>query len=376
MKNETFKIFDRIPLEKKREILEIPPMVDQLVRREVESFHGLSPYYIQDNFKSGPSEIICRFQGNKMANLTNLEGFQKSKLINVRCTAIAHFMAELYNKYSAIMEDMDVIVPFSFSDMSTAPRQRIPSLTFCKSPNSNNILIPSVNNLVGYAELEHVAMYDYPLLEKRDEMCFVGSFTNVEWNGKGMEHNQRLQIAALAAEHPQLYSKLIAPKDFGESFKEVHAKAIELFPALADPEIFTTQYDNVEIKDQLHRKYQICVDGHVCAWARLPWQLGSNSVPIKIRNPDFAFKEWYYPLLDFNKHCLEINLEDLDEVFEYLVHSPDEQLAIAGRGKTFVEEYITPDLGQRILLWTILLLSEQQQLFLPELPDQTPVPSE
>jgi len=369
MYNQTFTMTRHMPLEEKRKILEIPEEIDALCRSQVSSFKGYSAYDIEENYKFGTNDILVRFQQGKMANLKNFDSFESSKLVNVRCKAIASMMDTLHKRFPEIMEDLDLIIPFSFSDMSTAPRQRIPSLTFSKEQSSNNILVPSVNNLVGYAEMEHVAMYDTPLLHKKDEACFVGSLTNIHWNGKGMASNQRLQLAAYSKgpECP-FFARIIPPKDFNEErFNEIYKEVCEHFPSLADGNEVYFQDKRIELREQLQYKFQLCVDGHVCAWARLPWQLGSNSVPIKIRNPDFKFMEWYYPLLDFGKDCVEINMDQLPEVLEWLKDDPEEQLAISERGKSFIDKYINGELGQRILLWTILLLSDKQQLYLQEL---------
>lgn len=360
-----------MPLEEKKKRLGIPDDVDRLCRRQVESFRGYSAYHLEENFDFGPNDVLVRFQKGKMANLKNTQSFDTSQLVNVRTKAIAALMDRLYGEagFADVMDDLDLIIPFSFSDMSTAPRQQIPTLTFSKEQNSNNIVIPSINNLVGYAEIEHVSMYDYPLLDKNDEACFVGSLTNIYWNGKGIAANQRLQLANYAkGEECPFFARVLPPKTYDEEeFAKVYAEVTEVFPNLASGEEFSQQKERVEIRKQLDYKYQLCVDGHVCAWARLPWQLYANCVPIKIRNPDFKFMEWYYPLLDFSKDCLEINMDQLPEVIEWLKNDPEEQMAISQRGKSFVQQYINPDLGQRILLWTILLLSEKQQLFLPEL---------
>jgi len=304
-----------------------------------------------------------------MANLKNQEAFDRSFLVRTRCQAIALVLNKMYPEYEEIMSDLDLIIPFSFSDQATSPRQSIPSLTFCKEPGSNNILIPSINNLVGFAEFEHVGMYDVPLLHKSDKMCFAGSLTNIHWNGKGIKHNQRLQIADMASTRENLFARIVPPKEYDDDdFKKVYDEVTTVFPSLADSDSFREKPERVSMEDQLKNyRFHLCIDGHVCAWARLPWHLLANVVPIKIRNPDFDFMEWYYPLLNKSRHFLEVDMDQIDEVYEWLKNDVEAQLDISRAGREFVETYISTDLGQRIFLWTLLLMSEKQQLFLKEL---------
>jgi len=372
MRNRKFGVFKKRPFEDRIKRLDLAPEIMALVDQEVSTFRNFTPEYIHDNYKYGPSDLVLRIQGNRTGVMENGERMAESTLIDARCKAVASIVGGLWERgYRDIMDDLDIIIPFSFSDMTTADRQEIPSLTFCKEVGSNNILVPSINNLLGHPELEHIGMVDGPLSSKEDKMCFVGSLTNIYWNDMGMEHNQRLQVANMVGEIDDLVCKINKPMLYDErEFLAVADEVYTHFPNIRGNNTLSTNEDKVELVTQLKYKFQICIDGHVCAWARLPWQLKSHSVPIKIRNPDYGFLEWFYPLLNTSRHCIETNLADLPETFEYLVNNPEYQSDIDRAGSDFVDKYISTDIAQRVFLYTLLCINETQPIYIDDLNEE------
>jgi len=373
MRNERWDLCqEHMPLSQKIKRLDLPSEIMTLVEQEVSTFHSFTPFYMKEKYIHGQSEMMIRFQGNKVGITDQGEKMGESELISARCQALASVIGALWKRgFHDIMQDLDIIVPVSFSDTVSSPRQEIPSLTFCKEVGSNNILIPSVNNLLGYAEMEHISMVDRPLLSKEDKMCFVGSLTNIHWNDMGMQYNQRLQLANMVGKSPNLVCKLNKPKNYdNKKFREVEQEVFSHFPDIRATNSLITSDDKVDLETQLKYKFQICIDGHVSAWARLPWQLISHSVPIKVRNPDFNFMEWYYPLLNMSRHCIETSMDRLEETFEYLVQYPEVQQEIDQAGRDFVTKYINTDLAQRIFLYTLLLISEHQPVYMDVLTEE------
>ena len=116
----------------------------------------------------------------------------------------------------------------------------------------------------------------------------------------------------------------------------------------------------MSIEDQIAHRYQLCVDGHTCAWARLPWQMQSNCVPIKIRNRRHDWKEWFYYLLNPCKHFLEVDIEDLSIAYEYLKNNPQAENDIVQAGKDFVSKYYSENFAKEVLMETLILLNKKQ----------------
>jgi hypothetical protein len=86
----------------------------------------------------------------------------------------------------------------------------------------------------------------------------------------------------------------------------------------------------------------------------------SNSLPIKVRNRKTSWREWFYPLLDFSKHCIEADIDDLEEVYESLENNKQLQEDIIYTGKQFVQKYWNKNLAIDVLVQTLYLLNKIQ----------------
>ncbi len=347
--------------------LRISDEIADIVHEQVNRFN-FSPMYILDHYRLGESDLILRFKQDKVGILKNMELMSRN-LIDVRCKILSTIIVDLYKKYPGIMNKLDVVMPICLSDLNDKIMRHIPCLTFSKHRSSNNILIPSINNLGYYKEYEYVDMLDRPLFHKIDQMCVAASLTNIYWNGKGIEHNQRLQVGELAATNPTaFFCRIMKPPKFGdEEWVEVCDKVKDSYPNLYSSECFVHEEDRVDMSTQLKYKFQLCMDGHTCAWARLPWQLKSNSVTMKIRKPHADYVEWFYYLLRPGKEFLEVDMDDLEDVYEYIRHEPEHQLDISNAASSFVDKYLNNDLAQRIFLYTLLCLGKKQTIHLGDL---------
>jgi hypothetical protein len=332
----------------------------KLVAREVTPFKGFTCNHIIQNYQCGVSDMVLRFRRGEIAILSNGELMDNKQIVSVRCRLLANVLAELYQTYQEEMDQLDLVIPVCLSDTNETHLQDIPCLVFSKTSFSNNIVIPSVNNLAGQWELDHVHAWDKPLYMKSDTLCFVGSLTGRQDSPESLKGNSRLQIAAKASANPYYFCKIMRPPQVTEEdFAGLINRCREVYPDLQD-NIFMNQEDKIHLNQQLDFKYQICVDGHTCAWARLPWQMGANCVPIKIRNRRHAWREWYYPLLDSSKHFLEVDVDELDDAYMFLINNPQIQDDINEEGKSFVKTYIDRELAMRVFLQTLLLLNETQ----------------
>lgn len=335
----------------------VPDEVYNLIKQEVDQFKNFTSGYIMNQYPLGVSDLVVRFKGHETQILKNIELFQEKHIVNARCRLLASYIEDAARLYPDLFKNLDVILPVCFSDTSDTPLQTIPCLVFSKTAFSNNILIPSPNNLVGHWEVESVNAFDMPLESKLNMMCFIGSFTG---NLQDLPNNMRLKMAAKASNDPNFFCRLIRPPKMEEhEFAEVLKECKRLYPELSD-NLIVNEDNKIPLLDQLEYKYQICVDGHTCAWARLPWQMKANSVPIKIRNPRHNWKEWFYPLLQPNKHFLEVDIEEVSMAYEYLENNPQARNDINEAGKAFVDKYCSPEMALNVLTQTLLLLNEKQ----------------
>lgn len=332
-----------------------------LIEKETSSFKSyFTPEYLLRNYKYGPSDIIIVFDKGRIGIVGNEELYREKMIVNVRANMIGKIINDAWHKYPEIINDFKLVVPFCFSDKSDSPIQSIPCLSFSKAEFSNNIVVPSIDNYCALEPtfLQRVDQFDILLSQKENRMCFFGSWTgNV---GDKIADNPRLLLAAKAANSDNIVCRMSRPPMFPEdAFLKSIQKANELYPELNNEIILNTE-QAVGIQDQLKYKYQLCVDGHTSAWSRLPWQMYSNSLPIKVRNRRTSWREWFYPLLDFSKHCIEADIDDLEEVYESLENNKQLQEDIIYSGKQFIQKYWNKNLAMDVLVQTLYLLNKIQ----------------
>jgi hypothetical protein len=341
-------------------MLGLPSEVTSLVKENVRAFRHYSFSHIVENYRLSRFDIIGRIKGKNLGVLEgkNSQEFQTSHFMQHRAGVLQHTLNGLHQKYPEEANRINLTIPICLADATDIPFQEIPALAFSKAAFSSNIPIPSINNILGYTENSIVNYADKPFFSKDDGLCFVSSITGSTDTDEAVKNNQRLQVAAkMGYSLPGLCRLIKPPKIDPQEYEEILQRVTCMFPSLPKSIFLDERYS---LPEQLKYKYQICVDGHSCAWARLPWQMLSNSVVLKIRNPRVSWEEWYYPLLNPSRHFLEIDLEDLEEAYNFLQSHPDVQHDLAYSGREFVETYLTQDVAEKVFLYTLLLLSEKQ----------------
>lgn len=331
-----------------------------LIENQIAPFRSyMSAEYLLDKYNYGVSDVMIHFNQGAMDIVGNQDLFHSKNIVNVRAKMFGQLMQYAMQKYPSIMSSLNLTIPFCFSDTSDLPLQAIPCLVFSKAAYSTNILIPSLDNIFQSNHLQQVDLYDTPLSQKENRMCFFGSFTgNVV---DKIKDNTRLQIAAKAANSDSIVCRISRPPMFPEdSFQEAINRANDIHPELNN-EIILNDERGIGIPDQLRYKYQLCVDGHVSAWSRLPWQMYSNCIPLKIRNSKKSWIEWFYPLMDFSKHCIEIDIDDIEDVYREIESNKQMQEDISQSGKEFIKKYWDQNLAIDVFIQTLKLLNEIQK---------------
>jgi hypothetical protein len=336
----------------------------RIIEREVSNYVPVATEQLEKEYVYGPSDLILQFhtwQGNPQVRISERDNPALAKqtlqkpIVNVRLQMLAkawHIACKKHN-----ISHVDIHIPVCFSDSSDMPLQKYPCLVFSKAAYSSNILMPSLNNFVHCHEIDQLEVCDTPIETKTNKMCFAGSFTgNTTFD---LSNNPRLRLAAFAAENPDITECWIGrpPGEAPEVFEKKLKEANDLY---FTGNIIQNTNQGKSIQEQIQHKYQLVADGHTCAWARLPWQMYSNCVPIKVRNHKRKNIEWFYHLLDFSKHCIEVGIEELKEVYEELEKRPRLQKDIAEAGKDFVKKYWTQDLAIDVFAQTMILLNQKQ----------------
>lgn len=337
---------------------DLPQEVFNIILKETANYNPVGVNFLMAENKArkyGAKELLIRFgEGNvSIIGEEHLKVYENSEFIQARAALIGSIYIKYIEQYPWIKDQINLVVPFAFSDTADTQLQDIPCIAFSKRAYSNNILIPSVNNLLGYSPESQIEMIDIPLKYKVNKMCFVGSFTDTE-----LKDSTRLQIAKLAAKDPErFFCRIVRPPNFNEDeYNKIYYLAKSSLGESAE-EILINSEKKIQMDQQLPYKYQLCVDGVTCPWQRLPWQMRANCIPIKIRNRHYEWKEWFYPLLDRSLHFLEVDIDDIVDTFEYIKENPEEQIRINEAGKEFVSSYLSKDIAEKYLIQTLLILS-------------------
>jgi hypothetical protein len=331
----------------------VPKEVFKILESETESFRNYTTDYIATNYNLGVTDTICRFKGKDVQIIKGMEKYEEKLIVKARAQLIQTYITDAYELWPELIDSIDVTIPICWSDSSDNPLQKIPCLVFSKKAYSNNILMPSLNSLVGHWELRRVHHFDTPLYDKEDTLCFAGSMTGYS-SGK-----TRLKLANMLPDGS--YCKIIKPKmESDEWWAKIKADIEQNFPNIIEKQRLIETDERFPVEEQLKYKYQLCVDGHTAAWARLPWQMASNTVPIKVRNPKSDNIEWFYNLLKPNKHFLEVDIDEIIPTYEYLKTDLDLQRYISESGKRFVSKYCGQELALKVLIQTLLLLNQKQ----------------
>ncbi len=344
--------------------MKLPQEVHQIIKDETAPFKNYTTRYILDNYQLGPSDMILRFLGDEVQVLKKIESDRK--LLEIRSQMLASVVKSYSRMNPGKLKDLDLVVPVCFSDTSDNPLQEIPCLVFSKTSFSNNMLIPSVNNLLPSPEITTINGLDTPTHKKKQSLCFVGSLTgNIE---NDIDNNVRIQLLEnlISWKDDDRFMKLIRPPKMKDGEKRFNDTILEIQKRVTNAGIedikkyVVNSEERTSLADQIKHRYQLCVDGHTCAWARLPWQMQSNCVPIKIRNRRHDWKEWFYYLLNPCKHFLEVDIEDLSIAYEYLKNNPQAESDIVQAGKDFISKYYSSDFAEKVLIETLILLNKKQ----------------
>jgi len=344
--------------------MSLPTEVRQIIESETSTFKNYSTDYIVKNYQLGDSDMILRFKRDEVLVLKKPEN--ERFLVEARSSSLAAWMYEINKLYPGKLKDLDLTIPVCFSDTSNTPLQEIPCLVFSKTSFSNNILMPSLNNMLDSPEIHVVNAIDSPTHKKSPSVCFAGSLTGNTSNDIG--NNVRIQLLKELIEWDEnsMCLRLVRPpkmENGEERFENTILEIAKMMPNQGIENIkkyVVNSEQKLSIQEQLKFRYQLCVDGHTCAWARLPWQMQSNCVPIKIRNKRHDWKEWFYYLLNPCKHFLEVDIEDLSIAYEYLKNNPQAENDIVQAGKDFVSKYYSSDFAKEVLMETLILLNKKQ----------------
>lgn len=337
--------------------------LENLVEKEADNYRYYENWEPVDN-----SHIVVEFNNSRVVPKQDLSGYRQ--LVQIRFANFARLYNMIASSNPGYAKAINLTIPMCLSDKSDTPIAKQPALVFSKESYSNNILIPSYDQLMSLSlQFDTVDDNDIPFLNKESKCCFVSSLTNIYWNHRGIEHNERLKVCDLAAKNPDLfYAHISQPPGFNpQEWKSVCMDIMEFFPELYRSDVFVAEgHVRLPIKDQLFYKYLISVDGHTSAWSRLPWQMYSNSIPIKVRNRHHDFIEWFYPLLNKSKHLIETDIQDIIEIKRTL--DRDKQLAqdIAEAGRSFVNEFLHQETAVKYLFSTLLRLSRLQGIYSDE----------
>ncbi len=227
----------------------------------------------------------------------------------------------------------------SFCDVAPAP-----VFSWCKHKtwNSSTVCIPDYEALSGnydFAEKIREGIRQYPWEKKQNKAFWRGGASG----GWGFDFLPRLELVQVSSCFPEL----------------LDAKFTEIFPFQEEREKFTPHLGTpISVTDHLQYKYQILVDGHVCAFSRAYWQLLSGCVIFKNESPWY---QWYYRVIQPYEHYIpyQADASDLIEQLQWASDHDDQVRAIAQNAAHFAENNLR---HSDIMLYVYLLFQKYAEL--------------
>tara|TARA_R100000008_G_scaffold2672_1_gene2069 strand:+ start:393 stop:1265 length:873 start_codon:yes stop_codon:yes gene_type:complete len=218
------------------------------------------------------------------------------------------------------LELNDFKFAISMNDFSEETNDHnLPFLSFCKTSESNHILIPNVDFFTGliYKCIKE-SSFDIFYRTKSDSSIFAGSDTG------GL--NRIKYCNAILNDN----------NNFGV-INFVQNKTEDISIKYPNFEQFSGR---LTIAEQLKHKIVVNIDGNTLCWSRLYWQMNSNSIPVYI-NKTNRYKQYFDKFDDSD--CYFEASEDYLDIYDYILDPKNIKHVnrINNNGKNYIKKYFS-----------------------------------
>jgi hypothetical protein len=267
--------------------------------------------YLNDNLSN--ENLYIKFKKNNTIEYTDNNYIRKELFINILNEKVVPTLS-IKN---------DFILNFNLHDIYNEPG----ILTFGSKTNNKSVLIPDIYQMYNYKDTIQENIYnDLDFNKKINKIIFVGSTTG----NTDIKLNNRINTCiwgntdhwATKNTFFKITNIVQIPKDLLYSYMD---------------SIFS---NNITIDEQLKYKYILSIDGNTWAWDRPIWIMKSNSLFFKYESDNVG---WYYDLLKENKHYVSVNIENMENKYNFFENNTNQALEIIHNSKNFVKDYCSEE---------------------------------
>lgn len=205
-------------------------------------------------------------------------------------------------------------------------------LVFGASKNTQSILIPDIYQMYNYQNFTKTRD-PIPFQKKHSKIIFGGASTG----SINLKNNQRVNACIWSVKNDW-------------AFKFTNFKLTNIVQtSINELNTYTTENNvnlkniignNISIEEQLNNKYILSIDGNTWAWDRPVWIMQSNSLFFKYESNNVG---WYYDFLKENEHYISVNVNNMENKFNFFENNHNQALDIIRNANEFVKDYCSEE---------------------------------
>jgi len=205
-------------------------------------------------------------------------------------------------------------------------------LVFGSSKNTQSILIPDIYQMYNYQNFSK--KYDnIPFKQKNSKIIFGGASTG----NINLKHNQRINTCIWSVKNEWAFknTNFKLTNIVQTSINELNTYTME-----NNVNIKNIIGNNISIEEQLNNRYVLSIDGNTWAWDRPVWIMQSNSLFFKYESNNVG---WYYDFLKENEHYISVNVNNMENKFNFFENNNNQALDIIRNANEFVKDYCSEE---------------------------------
>jgi hypothetical protein len=262
--------------------------------------------------------IYIKFNLNKTIEYTPNNYLRRDIFINI-----------INNQIAPILNlNKEICLNFNFHDFYDKPG----TLVFGASKNTKAILIPDIYQIYNYQDYSKTRD-PIPFNQKISKIIFGGASTG----SINLKNNQRVNTCIWSVKNEW-------------AFKNTYFKLTNIVQtSINELNTYTTENNvnikniignNLSIEDQLNNRYILSIDGNTWAWDRPVWIMRSNSLFFKYESNNVG---WYYDFLKENEHYVSVNINNMENKFNFFENNHNQALNIIRNANEFVKDYCSEE---------------------------------
>lgn len=205
-------------------------------------------------------------------------------------------------------------------------------LVFGASKNTKSVLIPDIYQMYNYQNFINISD-NIPFKSKQSKIIFGGASTG----SINLKLNQRVNACMWSVKNDWAFknTNFKLTNIVQTTINELNAYTME-----NNVNLKNIIGSNVSMEEQLNNRYILSIDGNTWAWDRPVWIMKSNSLFLKYESNNIG---WYYDFLKENEHYVSVNVNNIENKFNFFENNNNQALEIIRNANEFVKDYCSEE---------------------------------